>query len=580
MMILRSATLLATAAAVSQQKDWLVRNQDAKTRLVKTASGLRLTNGLVERTFATQPDGYFCTTDLRRGDRSFFRALAPEGNVTLNGQPFNIGGCLGQPDNHYEFWYAEHWPLSKDPAAFVYRNYSLTKPSKSFEWRARSGAPSVPWPPRGLRLTIEFAHASLQNVRVFIHYEMYDNIPAYRKLVSIRNDGSETVTVDSLVVELFRAQNWGPQRITALAERWDNSPVPNDQQVPAVPDSLLRESPRYWYADPSYDQCCDDQCMNQIVAARRRRVDGVAVWPPNSPIDLRAGDDTQLHVPYTAYTFLVAGYTQDVRYGGATGPGWALAPGSSRSSSSLRVVLHDCDDTERQGLGVRETLKTIAPQLTEAPVNFMLSDLSALRRIVDQAAKTGHELGIIGFGAEGWCAFCSEQTEDGNFTEWLAGEVRYAKQKNIRLSAYTLMQGNGWGMDPIPEDAKIMNRDGSRGPTACFATDWHASYRQRVLTFAAKVGFYGVETDGQFEGASCSDPTHSHHGVSNSFDAQLKATQRFNNQLKARGLYQTGADAYVFSGANRWNAADTVPPRRPFQRHAAAATRVNSTPSP
>ena len=51
----------------------------------------------------------------------------------------------------------------------------------------------------------------------------------------------------------------------------------------------------------------------------------------------------------------------------------------------------------------------------------------------------------------------------------------------------------------------------------------------------------------------------------NSFDAQLKATQRFNNQLKARGLYQTGADAYVFSGANRWNAADTVPPpRHPF----------------
>ena len=143
----------------------------------------------MERTFATQPDGYFCTTDLRRGDRSFFRALAPEANLTINGQPFNIGGCLGQPDNHYEFWYAGRWPLAKDPAAFAYRNYTLSKPSKSFEWRPRSGAPSVPWPPKGLRLTVEFAHASLQNVRVFVHYEMYDNIPAYRKLVSVRNDG-------------------------------------------------------------------------------------------------------------------------------------------------------------------------------------------------------------------------------------------------------------------------------------------------------------------------------------------------------------------------------------------------------
>ena len=185
-MILRSITLFATAAAVSQQNDWLVHRQDSKTRLLKTANGLRLTNGLIERTFATQPDGYFCTTDLRRGDRSFFRALAPEANVTINGQPLNIGGCRGQPDNRYEFWYAEHWPLSKDPAAFVYRNYSLTKPSKSFEWRARSGAPSVPWPPRGLRLTIEFAHASLPNFRVFVHYEMYDNTPAYRKFVATR----------------------------------------------------------------------------------------------------------------------------------------------------------------------------------------------------------------------------------------------------------------------------------------------------------------------------------------------------------------------------------------------------------
>ena len=75
---------------------------------------------------------------------------------------------------------------------------------------------------------------------------------------------------------------------------------------------------------------------------------------------MRAGDDTQLHVPYTAYTFFVAGYTRDVRFGGATGPGWALAPGSSRSSSSIRVVLHDSDDSERQGLAVRETLKASA----------------------------------------------------------------------------------------------------------------------------------------------------------------------------------------------------------------------------
>ena len=88
--------------------------------------------------------------------------------------------------------------------------------------------------------------------------------------VTIKNDGTDTVTVDSLVVELFRAQNLAPHRITALAERWNNAPVPNDQQVPAVPKSLLQESPRFWYADPFYDQCCDDQCMNQIESMSSR----------------------------------------------------------------------------------------------------------------------------------------------------------------------------------------------------------------------------------------------------------------------------------------------------------------------
>jgi len=124
------------------------------------------------------------------------------------------------------------------------------------------------------------------------------------------------VTVDSLVVELFRAQNLAPDRITALAERWDNSPVPNDQQVPAVQNSLLREAPRYWYPDPSYDQCCDD---------------------------------TQLHVPYTAYTFLVAGYVGDVRFGGPTGPGWVLACVESTS---------DEDNIASMAWGARHLIST------------------------------------------------------------------------------------------------------------------------------------------------------------------------------------------------------------------------------
>jgi hypothetical protein len=37
----------------------------------------------------------------------------------------------------------------------------------------------------------------------------------------------------------------------------------------------------------------------------------------------------------------------------------------------------------------------------------------------------------------------------------------------------------------------------------------------------------------------------------------MEATASFNVALKALGGYQTGADAYLWSGANRWNHVDT-----------------------
>ena len=130
---------------------------------------------------------------------------------TINGQRYNIGGC--RPARRpLRVLVRARWPLSKDPDAFVYRNHSLSKPSKSFEWRARSGAPSVPWPPRDSVERVEFSACGPPKCgESSVHYEMYDNIPAYRKLVSVRNDGSDTVTVDSLVVELFRAELRTPQ---------------------------------------------------------------------------------------------------------------------------------------------------------------------------------------------------------------------------------------------------------------------------------------------------------------------------------------------------------------------------------
>ena len=94
--------------------------------------------------------GAFCTVDLRQepSAQSFFRAISPEANLTLSiekdegdkyhhhhhgGGPsssssfrFDVGGCIGQPLGHYEFFDADALlgNLSANASAFQYRNHT------------------------------------------------------------------------------------------------------------------------------------------------------------------------------------------------------------------------------------------------------------------------------------------------------------------------------------------------------------------------------------------------------------------------------------------------------------------------
>lgn len=119
-------------------------------------------------------------------------------------------------------------------------------------------------------------------------------------------------------------------------------------------------------------------------------------------------------------------------------------------------------------------------------------------------------------------------------------------------------QHNGWG-ERTPVAEQTLSFDGKRGPTACFATQFWLNYSESVLRFIKQTGLGGLETDGQYEDIPCWDSggDHYHNGIAGGYSYGLKATLDFNIKLKALGVYQTGADAYRYSGANRWNHADT-----------------------
>ena len=81
----------------NQASDWIIHPTTSHTEVIETKTGLKITNGLIERSFRTE-GGAGCTVEYRHlvSQQTFLRSLSPEGNITLNGSPFDIGGCEGK----------------------------------------------------------------------------------------------------------------------------------------------------------------------------------------------------------------------------------------------------------------------------------------------------------------------------------------------------------------------------------------------------------------------------------------------------------------------------------------------------
>ena len=112
----------------------------------------------------------------------------------------------------------------------------------------------------------------------------------------------------------------------------------------------------------------------------------------------------------------------------------------------------------------------------------------------------------------------------------------------------------------------FINSDGSIGPVNerlyyyrvpwCLALMGEHTVAQNKLNWITDCMF---TSDGEFEGIPCSDSSgdHYHNGIDGGWSYGLAATLEFNQQLKLLGAYQTSADAYYWSGVNKWNFADT-----------------------
>ncbi len=473
--------------------DWLVVpcTTPARVETNTEKKEIALTNGLIRRTFRVAPN--FATVDyanLMTG-ATIIRGVKPEAIITLDGQRLDVGGLIGQPDYAYldPAWIDR---LTSSPTAFGYKRHTIGKPVAPYSWTPKRHAPEVPWPPRGVALSVDFEppealRATYPGLVVSVHYALYEGIPVLAKWVTVANGTSRKVVVDGLACEVLAVTEQEKRRLGVESN----------------------------YAFSSMQ---------------------TTSWGPD------AAYKTQIDYHYQMPLLLTSRYPE--------GPGAHLAPGERFESFRTYELVQDSDDRERRGLARRRMYRTLAPQAMENPIlmHVRQSDSKSVCSAVDQCAAVGFEMVILTF----WSGFKIESEDPGYIARFKA-DVDYAHAKGIELGGYTLMcASRNVGAKYNCIDAKT-GKPGSRfGQSACLASAWGDGYVRRVLAFMDATGMDVIETDGPYHGDFCASTVHEHHhGLADSRLAQWRVCAGFYHECRKRGIYINSPDWYFFNGSNK-----------------------------
>ncbi len=490
--------------------DWLIDGTPFKARVSLSADGrdLELNNGLIRRVIRLEPNAATVALDNLVTGESLLRGVKPEAVVELDGKRFEIGGLKGQPD--YAFLRPE-WiqQLDADPASFRFAGYAIGKPVERFAWKqARRHAPDVKWPPDGATLRLDFTMPASTNgtltpdIRVSVHYEIYDGLPCYSKWITISNRTDRVVRVDRFSSEVLAIV----ERTSEVDELTEGRTPPNlhvETEMAfggGTAAGANRRSFR-WLTDPDF--------QTQVNYERK------------TPCLLEVGPDL--------------------------GPAQEIAPGAAFESFRAWILPFDSTDRERCGLAVRRMYRVIAPWTTENPLMMHLvsSKGSSVTNAIDQCAEMGFEMLILSFGS----GFDMENESPATL-EKAKNFAAYARSKGIEIGSYSLLASRriGGGNDVVmPPGEKP-----AFGNSPCLESRWGANYFRRLYEFHRQSGFTLLEHDGSYPGDVCASEQHpGHRGLTDSRWNQWKEISEFYKWCRGQGIYLNVPDYYFLIGSTK-----------------------------
>jgi hypothetical protein len=125
--------------------DWLIDSAAFKTKLYRTnnSNEIVFSNGLVARTFRLAPNAACVGLDNLMTGQALLRSVRPEGSISINGQPYDIGGLTGQPNHAF---LKPEWldNMSALPNSLQFSGMAVLKCEERMKWkRVRHHAPDT-----------------------------------------------------------------------------------------------------------------------------------------------------------------------------------------------------------------------------------------------------------------------------------------------------------------------------------------------------------------------------------------------------------------------------------------------------
>lgn len=486
--------------------DWLLGNKEALTRLEDRSDTLTFSNSLVSRSFYLGKNMVCFNFKNNLSGEQLVRSVKPEARITVNGKKYNVGGLYGQKENAY---FLTSWldSLEDNPADFHYASYELKELSpylntKFSTWAANNNKPG------GKTLTFNFISKikELKDIKVKVHYEMYDNIPLICKWIEIENQSTDPLQIDQVVNEILG--------------------TPEEQSaVVGTPDQMAKPHGIYIESNFAFNN-----------AMRADISDQSTHWKTDSTYT------SQVNYNYETPCLLEI-YPEK-------GIGITLRPGDAFRSIRSYELLLDSYDRERNGLAVRKMYRTIAPWTTQNPIFMHLvnSDTKKVRAAIDQCAETGYEGVILSFGS----GLNMEDTSEENYKKYKE-LAEYAHNKGILLGGYSLFSSRSIDPETDVIDPKTGKPGGAFfGNAPCLGSEWGINYIKKIKAFYEKTGFDFFENDGPYPGDVCASTKHpGHKGLEDSQWIQMEKQKELYHWLNERGVYINAPDWYFLDGTHK-----------------------------